>query len=47
VVKLTGYIGTYSEGSGGKSKGIYSFTMNADTGIIEEIKLVAESKNPA
>jgi 6-phosphogluconolactonase len=47
MAKLSGYIGTYSEGTGGKSKGIYSFTMNADTGIVEEIKLAAESTNPA
>jgi 6-phosphogluconolactonase len=46
MAKLNGYIGTYSEGAG-KSKGIYSFTMDGETGIIEEIALAAESKNPS
>ncbi|MDR1970789.1 MAG: lactonase family protein [Treponema sp.] len=46
MARVFGYIGTYTEGSG-NSKGIYSFVMDADTGLIEDIHLAAESRNPA
>jgi 6-phosphogluconolactonase len=46
MAKLSGYIGAYTEGTG-KSTGIYYFSMNADTGVIEDIRPAVESKNPA
>jgi 6-phosphogluconolactonase len=45
MAKFSGYIGAYTEGTG-KSAGIYFFSMNADTGIIEDMRLAAESVNP-
>ncbi|MDR0601495.1 MAG: lactonase family protein [Treponema sp.] len=42
-----GYIGTYTEGAGGKARGIYSFVMNTATGVIEDFRLAAESVNPS
>jgi 6-phosphogluconolactonase len=44
---LTGYIGTNTEGPRGKAKGIYSFSMNGETGVIENIHLTAERVNPS
>jgi 6-phosphogluconolactonase len=46
MAKLSGYIGAYTEGTG-KSTGIYYFSMDADTGVIEDIRPAVESKNPA
>jgi 6-phosphogluconolactonase len=46
MAKLSGYIGSYTEGSG-KSRGIYSFVMDADSGVIEDARLAAEIKNPS
>ncbi|MDR0642416.1 MAG: lactonase family protein [Treponema sp.] len=46
MAKFSGYIGSYTEGTG-KSKGIYSFSMDADSGVIEDIHLAAEIKNPS
>jgi 6-phosphogluconolactonase len=46
MAKFSGYIGSYTEGTG-KSKGIYSFTMDADSGIVGDIHLAAEIKNPS
>jgi 6-phosphogluconolactonase len=46
MAKFSGYIGAYTEGTG-KSKGIYYFSMDADTGCIEDLRLAAESRNPA
>ncbi|MDR2370865.1 MAG: lactonase family protein [Treponema sp.] len=43
---VSGYIGTYTEGAGGKARGIYSFAMNA-AGLIEDFRLAAESVNPS
>ncbi|MDR1107387.1 MAG: lactonase family protein [Treponema sp.] len=42
-----GYIGTYTEGAGGKARGVYSFVMNTATGVIEDFRLAAESVNPS
>ncbi|MDR1420077.1 MAG: lactonase family protein [Treponema sp.] len=42
-----GYIGTCTEGAGGKARGIYSFVMNTATGVIEDFRLAAESANPS
>lgn len=41
--KLKGYIGTYTQG---KSEGIYSFILNTDAGLIENIELAAKLENP-
>jgi 6-phosphogluconolactonase len=46
MAKFSGYIGSYTEATG-KSKGIYSFSMDADSGIIEDLRLAAEIKNPS
>jgi 6-phosphogluconolactonase len=46
MAKFFGYIGSYTEGTG-KSRGIYSFSMDADSGLIEDIRLAAEIKNPS
>ncbi|MDR2305136.1 MAG: lactonase family protein [Treponema sp.] len=42
----SGYIGTYTEGTGGKGKGIYSIAFNSETGVVEDIHLAAEAVNP-
>ncbi|GHT58235.1 hypothetical protein FACS1894109_12150 [Spirochaetia bacterium] len=47
MANFSGYIGTYTEGSGGKAKGIYGFSMNSETGVIEDIRLAAEKVNPS
>lgn len=41
--KLKAYVGTYTTGEG---KGIYSFQMDLNTGLIENVKLEAELGNP-
>ncbi|MDR2375847.1 MAG: lactonase family protein [Treponema sp.] len=46
MAKFSGYIGTYTE-DGAKSNGIYWFSMNPETGVIENIRLAAEAKNPS
>jgi 6-phosphogluconolactonase len=46
MAKFSGYIGAYTEDTG-KSRGIYSFVMDADTGVFEDIRLAAEIKNPS
>jgi 6-phosphogluconolactonase len=46
MAKLFGYIGAYTEGSG-KSRGIYSFTMDAGSGLIGDLRLAAEAQNPS
>lgn len=38
------YVGSYTNG---KSKGIYTFTFNSETGSLKDKKLVAESNNPS
>lgn len=38
-----GYIGTYTKG---ESKGIYTFTLDAEAGKITDVKLAAELENP-
>lgn len=44
---LSGYAGTYTLDGGGRGRGIYKFTMNAESGILEDIFLAAESSNPS
>ncbi|MDR0670170.1 MAG: lactonase family protein [Treponema sp.] len=46
MAKFSGYIGTYTEGAA-KSRGIYYFSMNAETGVIEDIHPAADEKNPS
>ncbi|MDR0731818.1 MAG: lactonase family protein [Treponema sp.] len=46
MTKFSGYIGTYTEGAA-KSRGIYCFSMNVETGVIEDIRPAAEEKNPS
>lgn len=41
--KYIGYIGTYTKGD---SKGIYSFTLDAEKGELQEVKAAAELENP-
>ena len=41
--KLTAYVGTYTKGD---SKGIYKFTLDLETGKIEDIALAAVSRKP-
>lgn len=41
--KLTGYLGTYTNGD---SKGIYKFKLNMTSGAIEEIELAVIANNP-
>jgi 6-phosphogluconolactonase len=43
---VTGYIGTYTRPEQGRAKGIYSFTFNTQTGIVEDLRLAVESVNP-
>jgi len=38
------YVGTYTNG---KSKGIYAYRLNADTGALTPVGLVAETRNPS
>ena len=40
------YVGTYTE-EGSKSKGIYAYRFDADTGEIAELGLAAETTNPS
>lgn len=41
--KIVGYIGTYTKGD---SKGIYSFSLDTNNGLIENITVAAELENP-
>ncbi|WP_223591791.1 lactonase family protein [Neobacillus bataviensis] len=41
--KFIGYVGTYTKG---ESKGIYSFTLDANEGKIENLQAAAELENP-
>ncbi|MDR2740520.1 MAG: lactonase family protein, partial [Treponema sp.] len=46
--KITGYIGTYTETTKqNKAKGIYAFSLDVEKGSIEDIRLVARSRNPS
>ena len=40
------YVGTYTQ-EGSKSKGIYAYRFDADTGEIAELGLAAETTNPS
>lgn len=42
-IKIPAFVGTYTKG---ESKGIYSFSFDAETGKIDDIKLAAEIENP-
>lgn len=42
-VRILAFVGTYTKG---ESKGIYSFSFDAETGKIDNIKLSAEIENP-
>ncbi|MDR2784246.1 MAG: lactonase family protein [Treponema sp.] len=42
----TGYIGTYTQGAGGSSTGIYSFLFDTDAGEIKDMRIAAEAVNP-
>jgi 6-phosphogluconolactonase len=44
---FTGYLGTYSENPDGKGRGIYTFSFNCGTGVMEDIHLAAEAVNPS
>ncbi|GHU06592.1 hypothetical protein FACS1894147_13270 [Spirochaetia bacterium] len=44
---VSGYAGTYTQGGGGKGRGIYKFTMDTENGTLEDISLAAESANPS
>jgi 6-phosphogluconolactonase len=46
MAKFSGYIGAYTEGTG-KSAGIYYFSMDAETGLIGDLRPAAESRNPS
>jgi 6-phosphogluconolactonase len=47
-MKITGYIGTYTEAAyRGRAQGIYSFLLDAETGVIEHIRLCGKSVNPS
>jgi 6-phosphogluconolactonase len=41
--KLKAYVGTYTTGEG---KGIYSFQLDLNSGLINNVKLEAELDNP-
>jgi 6-phosphogluconolactonase len=46
--KITGYIGTYTETTKqNRAKGIYAFSLDVEKGSIEDIRLVARSRNPS
>ncbi|GHV88141.1 6-phosphogluconolactonase [Spirochaetia bacterium] len=46
--KITGYIGTYTEAAfTGRAEGIYSFTLNRETGVVEDFRLAAQTVNPS
>ncbi|AEF80067.1 lactonase family protein [Leadbettera azotonutricia] len=42
-----GFIGTYTQSSNSKSEGIYSFTLDAKTGEVEDLHLAARADNPS
>ncbi|MDR0400202.1 MAG: lactonase family protein [Treponema sp.] len=46
MAKFSGYIGAYTEGAG-KSSGIYYFSMDADAGLVEDLRLAAACRNPS
>lgn len=43
MTKFIGYVGTYTKGD---SKGVYSFTLDTDSGRLSEATLAAELENP-
>jgi 6-phosphogluconolactonase len=43
---MRGFLGAYTEGRGGRAKGIYSFNFNTKTGKVDRLRITAESANP-
>jgi 6-phosphogluconolactonase len=43
---VSGYIGTYTR-DGGRGKGVYRFTLNTGSGLIEGLELAAGAPNPS
>jgi 6-phosphogluconolactonase len=46
MAQFSGYIGAYTEGAA-KARGIYRFSMDVETGVIEDIRLAAGAINPS
>ncbi|MDR3170331.1 MAG: lactonase family protein [Treponema sp.] len=44
---FAGFIGTYTQGAGGRAEGIYAFKLHPESGMITDLRLAAESVNPA
>jgi 6-phosphogluconolactonase len=44
---IKGFIGTYTEGPLGRAKGIYSFSLNGESGAVEALVLAAACQNPS
>jgi 6-phosphogluconolactonase len=44
---INGFIGTYTEGPLGRAKGIYSFSLDTESGAVEQLALAAECVNPS
>jgi 6-phosphogluconolactonase len=44
MARFSGYLGTYTEG---KSRGIYYFCVNGESGVVECIRPAAEEQNPS
>ncbi|GHU97633.1 hypothetical protein FACS189483_04190 [Spirochaetia bacterium] len=45
---MVGYIGTYTEAAfNGKAEGIYSFTLNPESGAVEHFRLAVKTVNPS
>jgi 6-phosphogluconolactonase len=43
---MIGYLGAYTEGRGGRAKGVYSFNFNPQTGKVDRLRVAVESVNP-
>jgi 6-phosphogluconolactonase len=44
---MNGFIGTYTDGPLGRAKGVYSFSLNIESGEVEHLALIAECANPS
>jgi 6-phosphogluconolactonase len=42
-----GFIGTYTQGTNRRAKGIYTFTLDTKTGALKDLRLAVEADNPS
>jgi 6-phosphogluconolactonase len=45
--KISGFIGTYTREKNGRGRGIYVFSFDPEKGVIEDLRLAAETINPS